>query len=248
MYALCLLRRSACLLCACVLRRSACLLCACVLWAMATVPACAAAAPNAPATAGSAASPQSPDKAAPAASAPVSGKEGKAGRADREQMSAIFYYNTRGFVISPPMGWVNDAQIARHLGVSAFFVPMVGKGEVPAGAIYLRLFDAQGRGEAAVDAQTAFVAADMAKRFPGLRPVVEKGEAGVIASGEPLYLRRINQAPPPNSWESVVYVESDGVMLSLVLLCKTPAARQLHEAALLAMAKDMTMLEVKHEK
>lgn len=181
-----------------------------------------------------------------AVSAPSAGGADKGG--DAKMTSTIFYYNSRGFVVVAPSGWEPRGETAARLGTDAFFVPVLEKGQPIQAFIYLKLGSSDGTGDAAVDAQTAYITGDMAKRFPGTRPVLEKGEGGAIASGQSFYLRRINHAPAPHSWESVVYLESDGVLLSLVLVCKSSVARQVYEPALLKMAKDMHMMEVRQER
>ncbi len=173
-------------------------------------------------------------------------QEAAASDTDNEAMAAIPYYNSRGFMIVPPPGWVNDAELARHAGVYMFYIPAGTDFADAPGFIYPKVTEAQGQGEAAANAQAAWVIEHMSSNFPDANPELEKQPDGVTLGGVNFYVRRINHAPY-DTWESVVYIEDDQVLCMLVLSCRSREIRDRFEPLLLNMARETMVLQIADE-
>lgn len=162
-------------------------------------------------------------------------------------VGGILYHRSKGFLINPPQGFVNDKGAAERLGVPLLYVPEGKNFETARVFIYPKTGTISGEGEDAVSFLVAFTCSKLATRPGGQNLTVKEGRNIPTRTGGKFFVRHFNQGPPPNEWETVAYLSKGGTVLMLVLSARDAEERDKAFPTFEAMVHNVTMLEVNYK-
>lgn len=166
---------------------------------------------------------------------------------DSGDAGGILYHGSKGFLINPPQGFVNDKEAAERLGVHLLYVPAGQNFETARLVIYPKTGTIRDEGENAVRSLVALAFSSLAARPGGQNLTVKEGRNIPTRTGDNFFVRHFNQGPPPNEWEMVAYLPKDGTVLMLVLSARD--ARERNEAfpVFEDMVRSVAMFEVNYK-
>ena len=160
----------------------------------------------------------------------------------------ICYRDTAAFVVSPPMGWANDSEVMRALGLCAMFAPVGSTYNDAEAVLYPNMATAAGKNlEESVDLQAEWIRKTLADKPGGENIQVRRGEGFKTEQGLDVAIRLYDQGPSPNEWEAAAYLQHDGQLLMLVLSAREQKFRDVALPRLEEAARKVIRLDVEQD-